>query len=84
MLGPISALSLCSRLSRDVAYCWPVRLNPSVDKEYAIEGKPGPSPGLVGNECQELWGVSSSGLKVKRRPGPGGSWDSVKVLTAAP
>lgn len=31
-----------------------MRLNPSGDREYAIDDNPGPSPALVGNVDQEL------------------------------
>lgn len=74
MPGPISPRSLCSRLSRDVAYCCPVRLNPSGDREYVMEGSPGASPALEVKECHES-GASSAGLKVRKRP-TGGTCDS--------
>lgn len=73
MLGPISLRSLCSRLSRDVAYCCPVRPNPSWDREYAMDGNPGASSLLRGKECHA---ESSTGLKARRRPATGGTCDS--------
>lgn len=72
MQGPISPRSLCNRFSRDVAYCCPVRLNPSEDREYVSDDNPGPSPALAVNECQEP-GASSAGLKDRRRPATGGT-----------
>lgn len=72
-LAPISACSVCSRLRRDVAYCCPVRLSPSGDREYAMDGSPMLSPPLAVKGCQEL-GESSAGLKVKRPPGGSCGW----------
>lgn len=53
LLGPTSPRSLCSRLSRDVAYCCPVRLSPSEDRHMMVDS-PGASPGLEVKGCQEL------------------------------
>lgn len=58
-------------MRRDVAYCCPVRLSPSGDREYAMDGSPVLAAALAANGCQ-VSGSSSVGVKVRRPPGGGG------------
>lgn len=81
MLGPLSLGSLCSRLRRDVAYCCPLKLNPSGERGQAMDGNTVPSPGLPVNGCHDS-GVWSAELKAKRCPG--GSCDPGNMPRAGP